>query len=193
LHDGTEVLADRVVNGAGLGAVALAQRSNGIDPALLPQAHFAKGSYFTLAGKAPFSRLIYPAPAPGLAGLGVHLTLDMGGQARFGPDVQWLPAPDVGQDLFTDDPTLWRVDTSQAALFEAEVRRYWPSLPQGRLAPAYAGVRPKISGQGEPAADFELLGPAEHGAPGLVHLLGMESPGLTSCLAVGEAVVQALA
>lgn len=193
LHDGTEVLADQVVNAAGLGAVALAQRSDGIDPALLPRAHFAKGSYFTLAGKVPFSRLIYPAPMPGLAGLGVHLTLDMGGQARFGPDVQWLPSPAPGTELPVDDPALWGVDPARAEPFEAEVRRYWPGLPVGSLQPGYVGVRPKISGPGEPAADFCLLGPTEHGAPGLVHLLGMESPGLTSCLAVGDAVAQALA
>ena len=193
LHDGSTVLAERVVNAAGLGAVALAQRSDGIDPALLPRAHFAKGSYFTLAGKAPFARLIYPAPMPGLAGLGVHLTLDMGGQVRFGPDVDWLPSPAPGEDLATDDPALWAVHPARAALFEAEVRRYWPGLPAGSLQPGYVGVRPKISGPGEPAADFFLLGPAKHGAPGLVHLLGMESPGLTSCLAVGEAVAQALA
>ena len=192
LHDGTEVLAAQVVNAAGLGAVALAKRSDGVAPTLLPQAHFAKGSYFTLTGKAPFSRLIYPAPAPGLAGLGVHLTLDMGGQARFGPDVQWLPGPTPNDDGPTDDPALWVVDTQRAALFESEVRRYWPALPEGRLAPGYVGVRPKISGPSESAADFCLLGPAEHGAPGLVHLLGIESPGLTSCLAIGKAVAQAL-
>jgi L-2-hydroxyglutarate oxidase LhgO len=193
LHDGTEILAERVVNAAGLGAVALAQRSDGIDPALLPRAHFAKGSYFSLAGKAPFSRLIYPAPMPGLAGLGVHLTLDMGGQARFGPDVQWLPSPAAGEELPTTDPALWAVDPARAALFAAEVRRYWPGVPTDRLQPAYVGIRPKISGPGEPATDFCLLGPSDHGAPGLVHLLGMESPGLTSCLAVGAAVAQALA
>jgi L-2-hydroxyglutarate oxidase LhgO len=192
LHDGTEVLAAQVVNAAGLGAVALAKRSDGIDPTLLPQAHFAKGSYFTLTGKAPFSRLIYPAPAPGLAGLGVHLTLDMGGQARFGPDVQWLPGPTPNDDGPTVDPALWVVDAQRAALFESEVRRYWPALPVGRLAPGYVGVRPKISGPGEPAADFCLLGPSEHGEDGLVHLFGIESPGLTSCLAIGKAVAQAL-
>ncbi|HMO06068.1 MAG TPA: NAD(P)/FAD-dependent oxidoreductase [Paracoccaceae bacterium] len=177
--DGTELMARAVVNAAGLHACALGAATEGLDPRFVPQARYAKGSYFTLAGRAPFSRLIYPAPEPDahLAGLGVHLTLDLGGQARFGPDVQWV-----------DGPEHLEVDAARATLFEAEVRRYWPGLQDGLLQPGYAGIRPKISGPGEPAADFCIQGPAQHGVPGLVNLFGIESPGLTSCLAIGEYV-----
>lgn len=178
-EDGTELAARTVVNAAGLHAVALARRTEGLDNSRLPQAHYAKGNYFSLAGKAPFSHLIYPVPEA--AGLGVHLTLDLGGQAKFGPDVQWV-----------DDPADLVVDPRRGEAFDAEVRKYWPGLPDGALQPAYAGMRPKISGPGEPAADFLLWGPAQHGVAGLVHGLGVESPGLTSALALAEAVVQAL-
>jgi L-2-hydroxyglutarate oxidase LhgO len=171
-HDGTELAARQVVNSAGLHAVALAH-TVGHAPGLLPTAFYARGHYFTLSARAPFSRLIYPVPEA--AGLGIHLTLDLGGQARFGPDVQWV-----------DDPHDLQVPPERAPLFEAEVRRYWPGLPEGALQPAYAGMRPKISGPGAPAADFAVLGPAQHGVPGLVHLLGIESPGLTSSLALAE-------
>jgi len=133
------------------------------------------GNYFTLSGRAPFSRLIYPAPDA--AGLGVHLTLDLGGQAKFGPDVQWVDRPD---DLV--------VDPRRGDAFYAEVRKYWPSLPDGALQPGYAGMRPKIQAPHEPARDFLVQGPADHGVPGLVHLFGIESPGLTSSLAIGEHV-----
>jgi L-2-hydroxyglutarate oxidase LhgO len=167
--------AQRVVNSAGLGAPALARAIDGLDPQHVPRDHLAKGCYFTLAGRAPFTRLIYPAP--GAAGhLGVHLTLDLGGQARFGPSFRWVDAID------------YRVDTAEADGFYAEVRRYWPALPDGALQPGYAGVRPKISGPGEPAADFRIDGPARHGVPGLVNLFGIESPGLTSALAIAEEV-----
>ena len=176
--------ARTVVNAAGLGAVALAQRMRGMPAAHIPAAHFAKGNYFALAGRAPFSHLIYPVPEPG--GLGVHLTLDLGGQAKFGPDVQWLPpAVAAGFD--------YRVDTARAAEFAAQVRRYWPGLPEGALQPAYAGVRPKIHGPESAAADFLVAGPRTHGVPGLVHLFGIESPGLTSCLTLADEVVNALA
>ena len=171
--DGTRLQAKTVVNAAGLQAPLLATRFAGLSAAHIPVAHYAKGSYFTLAGKAPFSRLIYPVPEA--AGLGVHLTLDLGGQAKFGPDVQWVDSPD---DLL--------VDPARGDAFYAEVRKYWPGLRDGALAPAYAGMRPKIHGPEEPAADFVIQGQAVHGVPGLVNLFGIESPGLTSALAIGE-------
>lgn len=171
-----------VVNSAGLAAPAVAARIEGLDPARVPPAHYCKGSYFSLAGAAPFSRLIYPVPEA--AGLGVHLTLDLGGQARFGPDTEWLP---------DDAPIDYRVDPRRSDGFYAEIRRYWPALPDGALQPAYSGVRPKIQAAGEPAHDFLLQGPAQHGVPGLVNLFGIESPGLTSALVIGEAVQQAVA
>ena len=179
-QDGTELACRVLVNAAGLQAVAMARSMEGLNPNLLPQAHFAKGNYFTLAGKAPFSRLIYPVPEA--AGLGVHLTLDLGGQAKFGPDVQWVT-----------DPNDLQVDPSRGDAFYAEVRKYWPGLADGALLPGYAGIRPKISGPSEASADFLIQGPAEHGVPGLVNLLGIESPGLTSSLAIGAEVVRRLA
>ena len=177
--ESTELIARQVVNAAGLHAPALAVRTQGLDLRHVPQAHFAKGNYFTLSGRAPFSRLIYPVPEPG--GLGVHLTLDLGGQAKFGPDVQWVDSP---HDL--------EVDAARGNAFYAEVRRYWPELRDGALQPGYAGIRPKISAPGEPAADFVIQGPREHGVPGLVNLFGIESPGLTSCLALAATTVEAL-
>jgi L-2-hydroxyglutarate oxidase LhgO len=175
--DGTDLLAGCVVNAAGLAACDVARAIDGMPAQQVPKARFAKGNYFTLAGRSPFTRLIYPAPEPDkhLAGLGVHLTIDLGGQAKFGPDVQWV-----------DDPGDLQVDPARGDAFYAEVRRYWPGLPDGALQPGYAGMRPKISGPDEPAADFLIQGPAQHGLPGLVNLLGIESPGLTSCLAIGE-------
>ena len=168
-----------MVNSAGLAAPALARRFKGLPATAVPPALFAKGSYFTLARKSPFSRLIYPVPEP--AGLGVHLTLDLGGQAKFGPDVQWVDSPD---DLL--------VDPARGDGFYAEVRKYWPALPDGALIPGYAGIRPKISGPGEAARDFMIEGPATHGVPGLVNLFGIESPGLTSSLAIGRHVAELL-
>lgn len=178
-EDGTRLSAKTVVNAAGLQAPALATRFAGLDPCHVPQAYFAKGNYFTLAGRSPFSRLIYPVPEA--AGLGVHLTLDLGGQARFGPDVQWVDSPD-------DTP----VDPARGDAFYAEVRKYWPALPDGALVPAYAGIRPKISGPNESARDFCIQGHKDHGVPGLVNLFGIESPGLTSALAIGEVVTELL-
>ena len=182
--DGTELLATTVVNAAGLGAVALAHQTRGLDAAALPRAWWAKGNYFSLEGRSPFQRLVYPAPEPDvhLAGLGVHLTIDLGGQAKFGPDVQW-----------TDRADDFVVDPRRGDAFYAAVRAYWPGLPDGALQPSYAGIRPKISGPDEPAADFHIQGPADHGVAGLVNLLGIESPGLTSCLAIGERVAEAVA
>ena len=167
-----ELAADAIVNAAGLHAQDVAAAIEPASPA--PRRFLARGCYFQLAGQAPFSRLIYPVPVPG--GLGVHLTLDLGGQARFGPDVEWIDAID------------YTVDPRRADAFYAEVREYWPQLPDASLAPAYAGIRPKLSGPGEPAADFVIDGPRAHGVPGLIHLFGIESPGLTACLAIGEHV-----
>ena len=179
-NDGTRVLARTVVNAAGLHATALASRFAGLPARHVPRAHYAKGSYFTLAGKAPFDHLVYPVPEA--AGLGVHLTLDLGGQAKFGPDVQWVDSPD---DLL--------VDPARGDAFYAEVRKYWPALKDGALAPGYAGIRPKIHGPQEPAADFVVQGPEVHGVAGLVNLFGIESPGLTSALALGEHVASLVA
>lgn len=182
--DAPMALAARlVVNAAGLWAPGLAARTEGLASAHVPQGRHAKGNYFALAGRAPFSRLIYPVPEA--AGLGVHLTLDLAGQARFGPDVQWLPpgAPDAID---------YRVDPARGDAFYAEIRRYWPALPDGALHSAYSGVRPKLGGPEAPAADFVLQGPAEHGIAGLVNLFGIESPGLTSCLAIADEVLHRL-
>jgi L-2-hydroxyglutarate oxidase LhgO len=175
--DGGELAADIVVNAASLHACALARRFEGLDPRLVPREWFAKGNYYALAGRSPFTHLIYPAPAD--AWLGVHLTLDLSGQARFGPDIEWL-------DVQTPEQIDWRVDPARADGFYAEVRRYWPALPDGALAPSYSGVRPKIHGPHETAPDFRIDGPALHGVPGLVNLFGVESPGLTSALAIAE-------
>jgi len=183
--DASALRADVLINAAGLYAPGLAARMQGLDAAHLPRAGFCKGSYFSLAGRAPFSRLIYPIPQA--AGLGVHLTLDLGGQARFGPDTEWL---DEASEV---DALDYRVDAGRAQGFDAEVRRYWPLLPDGALRPAYSGVRPKIHVADEPAADFRIDGPAAHGVPGLVNLLGIESPGLTSCLALADEVLARLA
>lgn len=182
-EDGLEVAIGReparfkarcVVNSAGLFAREVASRLEGFPLELLPPSRYCKGSYFSLSGPSPFQRLVYPAPEA--AGLGVHLTLDLAGQARFGPDVEWVEALD------------YDVDPRRAGAFYAAVRRYWPGLPDGALQPAYAGIRPKIQGPGEPARDFLIQGPADHGVPGLVHLFGIESPGLTASLAIGDAV-----
>ncbi len=174
-----EIAADLVVNAAGLHAPLVARRFEGLAPEHMPRARYAKGSYFTLAGRAPFSRLIYPAPVD--AWLGVHVTLDLGGQVKFGPDLEWLDVDDPAQIDYT-------VDARRAEPFVDAVRRYWPALPDGALQPAYSGVRPKIHGPGEPAPDFLIQGPAQHGVARLVNLFGIESPGLTSALAIGEAV-----
>ncbi|AKC70035.1 NAD(P)/FAD-dependent oxidoreductase [Pandoraea oxalativorans] len=168
------LLANTVVNSAGLYAVDIARRFDGLASEHIPRRYFAKGSYFTCAQRAPFTHLIYPVPEPG--GLGVHLTLDLGGQARFGPNVAWVDEID------------YTVNPSDGDGFYAAVRRYWPTLADGALQPGYAGIRPKISGPGEPAADFRIDGPALHGVAGLVNLFGIESPGLTASLAIAEAV-----
>lgn len=163
-----------VVNSAGLYAPSLARKIDGMPADRVPTPYYAKGNYFTLAGRSPFSHLIYPVPVPG--GLGVHITVDMGGQAKFGPDVEWIDAID------------YTVDPHRADKFYAAVRRYWPGLKDGTLQPGYAGIRPKIVPQGAPAQDFTLQGPAEHGVAGLINLFGIESPGLTASLALAERV-----
>lgn len=173
--DGTQLRAGTVVNAAGLAAPPLARRFSGLLPQHVPKAYFAKGSYFGLAGRSPCQRLVYPVPEA--AGLGVHLTVDLAGQARFGPDVQWVDSAD---DL--------SVDGSRADAFYAEIRKYWPALADGALQPAYAGIRPKIQAPGEPARDFLIQGPDQHGVAGLVNLFGIESPGLTSSLALAAYV-----
>jgi L-2-hydroxyglutarate oxidase LhgO len=178
-NDGTQLRANGVVNAAGLYAPAMAKRIQGLDPVHIPQAFFAKGNYFTLAGRSPFSRLIYPVPQA--AGLGVHLTVDLGGQAKFGPDVQWVDSAD---DLV--------VDPSRGDAFYAEVRKYWPGLQDGALVPGYAGIRPKINAPHEAARDFLVQGPAQHGVAGLVNLFGIESPGLTSSMAIANHVTDLL-
>lgn len=181
MADGSELEAGILVNSASLHACGLARRFEGLPPQFVPREHFAKGNYYSLAGRAPFTHLIYPAPAD--AWLGVHLTLDLGGQAKFGPDIEWL-------DVETSEDIDYTVDPLRADGFYAEVRRYWPDLPDGALAPSYSGVRPKIHGPGEAAPDFRIDGPALHGVPGLVNLFGIESPGLTSALAIAEVVAQ---
>ena len=164
------LLSGRVFNCAGLGAQAVARSFEEIRLAAIPALHLAKGNYYGLAGAAPFSRLVYPVPSEG--GLGVHLTLDLGGQARFGPDVEWVDHED------------YDVDPRRADGFYAEVRKYWPGLPDGALQPAYAGIRPKLHGPGETVPDFLIQREDAHGVPGLVNLFGIESPGLTACLAL---------
>ncbi len=173
-----ELMCRQVVNAVGLYAPDVARRIAGVPSQTIPKAWLCKGSYYSLLGRAPFQRLIYPVPEPG--GLGVHLTLDLGGQARFGPDVEWVETED------------YTVDLNRAAGFYAAIRKYWPDLPDDALAPGYAGIRPKTSGPKEPAADFAIVGPETHGVPGLVNLFGIESPGLTASLAIAGRVAQAL-
>jgi L-2-hydroxyglutarate oxidase LhgO len=168
------LVARTVINSAGLGAQALARAIEGVPAATIPPLHLAKGNYYTLAGRNPFSRLVYPIPEPG--GLGVHVTIDLGGQARFGPDVEWVEDID------------YTVDPRRADAFYAAVRRYWPALPDGALAPGYAGIRPKVERPGGSNTDFVVHGPDVHGVRGLVNLYGIESPGLTASLALARHV-----
>ena len=167
-----------LVNAAGLYAPALAQAIDGVPRETIPPAYFCRGVYFSLAGQAPFRRLVYPVPPPG--GLGVHITVDLAGQARFGPDVEWISEVD------------YTVDPARGDAFYAAIRTYWPRLRDGALQPGYAGVRPKISGPKEPAADFVVQGPKTHGVPGLINLYGIESPGLTASMPLADEVVRQL-
>ena len=180
LCDGVEetLLADLVVNAAGHQSIALANTCDAVAAEKIPQAYLAKGNYFSLAGRSPFSRLIYPVPEPG--GLGVHLTLDLGLQARFGPDVEWVQTED------------YSVNPQRAEVFYAAIRKYWPDLKDDALQPAYAGIRPKTVPQGSPDADFQVQGPDEHGVAGLVNFFGIESPGLTSSLALADVLCERL-
>ena len=168
--------ARRVINAAGLGAQAVAQSISGMPSQMVPALHLAKGNYFSLATRSPFSRLIYPVPAEG--GLGVHLTLDLAGRARFGPDVEWVEAID------------YAVDPTRAETFYAAIRTYWPELPDGSLQPDYSGIRPKIARPGGSSTDFVIQTAKDHGVPGLINLFGIELPGLTSSLAIAELVAQ---
>jgi len=161
-----------LINSAGLGATAVARNIDGMPIELIPPAYLAKGNYFSLSGRAPFSHLIYPVPEPG--GLGVHLTLDLAGQARFGPDVEWVDTMD------------YAVDPARAERFYPAIRRYWPALPDGALMPSYSGIRPKIVPPAVARQDFLIQGPREHGVAGLVNLFGIESPGLTASLAIAD-------
>lgn len=170
--DEMQLSCNVLINASGLHAPTLARKIRGIPEASIPTEYLCKGSYFTLQGRAPFTRLIYPTPHH--AGLGVHLTLDLGGQAKFGPDTEWIDKVD------------YDIDASRCDGFYEAVRTYWPGMPDASLAPGYTGIRPKVSGPHEPAADFMIVGPATHGIPGLVNLFGIESPGLTSSLAIAQ-------
>jgi len=174
----TRIAAANVVNSAGLQAQAVARSLDGFPVALVPPSHLRKGSYFALQGRQPFSRLIYPVPRS--ASLGVHVTIDMGGQVRFGPDQEWVEEID------------YDVDPQRAEEFYAAVRRYYPALADGALVPAYAGMRPKLQAPDEPARDFMIQGPQAHGLAGLVNLFGIESPGLTASLAIADEVMRQL-
>jgi L-2-hydroxyglutarate oxidase LhgO len=172
------IVVDAVVNAAGLGAQALAKRTEGYPDERVPPLILCKGNYFSYAGRPVFTRLIYPVPVDG--GIGIHITLDLTGRMRFGPDVEWLERED------------YAVDPARAEAFYARIRGYWPGLPDNALMPAYSGIRPRLSGPGVPQQDFMIEGPLQHGLPGLVHLFGIESPGLTSSLSIADEVVSYL-
>jgi len=174
-----ELAVDAVVNSAGLGAQALARHTEDYPKERVPRLVLARGNYFGYAGRPVFSRLVYPAPRID-GGLGTHVTLDLAGRMRFGPDVEWI------------DEENYNVNPERAQSFYASIRRYWPGLPDNSLQADYAGIRPKLTGPGEPAADFMIEAPAQHGLPGLTHLFGIESPGLTSSLSLADEVVAKL-
>lgn len=169
---------NRLVNAAGIWAPAVARTIDGLGRKTIPADYLCKGNYYTLSGRSPFSRPVYPVPEK--AGLGVHVTVDLAGQVRFGPDVEWVDSID------------YDVDPGRAEAFYAAIRRYWPGLPDGAIQAGYSGIRPKLQAPGEPAADFMLQGPSEHGIDGLVNLYGIESPGLTSSLALADLVAEEL-
>jgi len=168
----------KLINASGLHAPTLARQISGLDPAHIPEEYYCKGSYFTLNRRAPFSHLIYPMPND--AGLGVHLTLDMGGRAKFGPDTEWIEEEN------------YLVNPEHGSTFDQAIRSWWPGLPEHALEPGYAGIRPKIVPASSAAADFVISGPAEHGVTGLVNLFGIESPGLTAALAIAGTTARAL-
>lgn len=169
-----EIETGLLINAAGLDAWDVSARLHGLDAKTIPPRHLAKGSYYALGKRAPFSHLIYPVPMA--RGLGIHLTFDLGGEARFGPDVEWVDRIDYG------------VDPKRADAFYAAIRRYWPGLPDGALVPAYAGIRPRTTGPGKAPGDFVIQGPAATGHKGYVALYGIDSPGLTACLSIGDYV-----
>ncbi len=171
---GETIVVDAVVNAAGLGAQKLGRATEGYPQERVPKLALAKGNYFSYSGKPVFKRLVYPTPIPG--GLGIHVVLDLGGRMRFGPDVEWIEHEN------------YDVDPGRAPSFYKRIREFWPGLPDNSLIPDYAGIRPKISGPGEPALDFIIDAPKDHGVPRLVMLFGIESPGLTSSLSIGEEV-----
>ena len=173
-EDPAEIETELLVNAAGLGAWDVSARLSGLDLKTIPPRYLTKGNYFAMSGRAPFTHLIYPVPVPG--GLGIHLTFDLGSQARFGPDVECVEGID------------YAVDPARADAFYAAIRRYWPGLPDGALAPAYAGIRPRTKAPGEPAGDFVIQGPSATGHRGYVALYGIDSPGLTASLAIGDYV-----
>lgn len=172
------LVVDAVVNSAGHGAQKLARATEGYPAERVPPLVLAKGNYFSYTGRRAFAHLIYPVPVPG--GLGIHVTLDLAGRMRFGPDVQWVDGYD------------YDVDPRRAVMFYPAIRTYWPTLPEGTLVPDYAGIRPKLTSQGEPAADFMIDAPSDHGQPRIVHLFGIESPGLTASLSIAQEVVAKL-
>jgi L-2-hydroxyglutarate oxidase LhgO len=171
----TEIRCRNLVNAAGLHAQDLARNIDVLPKATIPPLHLARGQYYSLAGKSPFRRLVYPVA--GAADLGIHVTLDLGGAARFGPDLQWISSIDYSFDQHRRDA------------FVAAIRRYYPGLDEARLQPGHTGIRPKLSAPGEPAADFVIQGEESHGVPGLINLYGIDSPGLTASLAIAEEVV----
>ena len=173
-----EIVARSVVNAAGLGAQAVASAIVGVPATAIPPRHLAIGHYFRMTGRAPFRHLVYPVPVPG--GLGIHLTLDLGGQAKFGPDIRWIDSLDYG------------FDESLLPSFADSIRRYYPALDEARLHPDYTGIRPKIAAEGQANADFRIDDASVHGVEGLVNLFGIESPGLTACLAIGQHVARLL-
>ncbi len=173
-----ELASSKFVNSAGLGAQALANAIEGFPKTHVPELHYARGSYFAANCKSPFTHLIYPLPEPG--GLGVHLTLDLAGGMRFGPDVEWI------------DRVVYEVDQAKADQFYGAIRKFWPALPEGSLHADYSGIRPKLAGPGQPSRDFLIEGEEHHGVKGVVNLFGIESPGLTSCLAIADHVADLL-
>ena len=178
---GTEpcrLLCRSLVNAAGLAAQSVAAAIAGVPQDSVPPLHLCKGNYFVLSGRMPFSRLIYPVPQQ--AGLGIHFTLDLAGQGRFGPDVEWIETEN------------YQVSACRGDSFVAGIRRYWPGLADGTLHPGYAGIRPKLGPAEAPAEDFRVVGPADHGVAGLVNLFGIESPGITASLAIAEHVAEML-
>eukprot|EP00904_Undaria_pinnatifida_P009176 jgi/Undpi1/5389/HiC_scaffold_2.g00670.m1 len=212
--EGMDLRCRTVVNCSGLSAVDLARRVQGSTPSSVPQAFFAKGNYFRYTGMCPFRRLVYPLPEPNQAGLGVHATIDLAGQVRFGPDVEWVSRPTNKAGAFDADGFDYSVDPGRSVAFAEAIRRYWPGVDESKLVPDYSGIRPKLTGpDGAPgsaagvfgrddtddvrerskvigAADFAIQGPASHGVLGLVNLMGIESPGLTASLAIGEHVAE---